>query len=113
MQQPEKDSIRDAVFEAVEASLQAQLKAVRRLRAGQNDDAKSSKQSMSQIDMVFDILKKAQKPLHVTEILEAVERQFGAELDRESVVSALTKKVRRGDRFVRTDKNTFALKGGK
>jgi len=31
-------------------------------------------------------------------------------VDRESLVSPLTKKIARGDRFVRTDKNTFGLK---
>ena len=31
-------------------------------------------------------------------------------VDRESLVSSLTKKVMRGDRFVRTDKSTFALR---
>ena len=35
----------------------------------------------------------------------------GLDLERESIVSTLTKKVNRGDRFVRTDKNVFALKG--
>jgi hypothetical protein len=113
MQQTEKEFLRDAVLEAVEASLEAQLRAVKRLRAGGGVEAKRSRRSMSQVDMVLDILKKASQPLHVTEILEAVERQFGTRLDRESVVSALTKKIRRGDRFVRTDKNTFALKGGR
>jgi hypothetical protein len=31
-------------------------------------------------------------------------------VDRESLVSSLTKKVARQDRFLRTDKNTFALR---
>jgi len=113
MQQKNENDVRDAVLEAVEASLEAQLRAVRRLRAGADDRDKSIKQSMSQIDMVFDILKSAGKPLHVTDIVGRVERKYGAKLERESIVSALTKKVRRGDRFVRTDRNTFGLKGGR
>jgi hypothetical protein len=52
------------------------------------------------------------KPLHVTEIIDRVEKVHGKRLERESIVSALVKKVQRGDRFVRTDKNEFALKGG-
>jgi hypothetical protein len=40
-----------------------------------------------------------------------VERKFGIKLERESLVSALSKKVLKEDRFVRTGKNTFALKG--
>lgn len=36
---------------------------------------------------------------------------FGVKLERESLVSALSKKVMKKDRFIRTGKNTFALKG--
>jgi hypothetical protein len=36
--------------------------------------------------------------------------RFELQVDRESLVSALTKRVARADRFVRTDKNTFALR---
>jgi hypothetical protein len=47
--------------------------------------------------------------LHVSEIITDIERIHGVKVDRESLVSALTKKVVRKDRFVRTGKNTFAL----
>ena len=36
--------------------------------------------------------------------------RFSRAVDRESLVSALSKKIARGDRFVRTAKNTFALR---
>lgn len=109
----DKNDIEDTVLHAFEVSLEAQLKAVRRLRSGQaTEEAKPSARGISQVDMVDDILHRSQKPLHVSEIIERVEAVHGKRLDRESVVSALTKKVRRGDRFVRTDKNVFGLKGG-
>jgi DNA-directed RNA polymerase delta subunit len=60
--------------------------------------------------MVSDILNKTGKPLHVSEIITAIEKKFGVRLERESLVSSLSKKVMKGDRFVRTGKNTFALK---
>jgi hypothetical protein len=60
--------------------------------------------------MAFDILKKARSPLHVSEILDRIRAQFGRAVDRESLVSSLTKKVARGDRFLRPEKNTFALR---
>jgi hypothetical protein len=107
----EKDEIEAAVLHAVEVSLEAQLKAVRRLRAGPGEP-KAARKGTSQIDMVQDVLRRAGKPLHVTEIIERVHKLHGLELERESIVSTLTKKVNRGDRFVRTDKNIFALKGG-
>jgi len=57
--------------------------------------------------MAYDILRKAGSPLHVSEILSRIKASFGRPVDRESLVSSLTKKVARGDRFVRTAKNTF------
>ena len=107
----EKDEIEAAVLHAVEISLEAQLKAVRRLRAGPREP-KAAPKGTSQIDMVQDVLRRAGKPLHVSEIIERVQKLHGLTLDRESIVSTLTKKVNRADRFVRTDKNIFALKGG-
>ena len=57
--------------------------------------------------MAFDILRKARSPLHVNEILSRIQASFKVPVDRESLVSSLTKKVARGDRFVRTGKNTL------
>jgi hypothetical protein len=60
--------------------------------------------------MAYDILKKARAPLHVSEILARLHASFRVTVDRESLVSSLSKKVARGDRFLRTGKNTFALR---
>lgn len=63
--------------------------------------------------MVAYILRGAPEGLHVTEIIARAEADYGLRIDRESIVSALSKKVARGERFVRVGKNTFALKGRK
>jgi hypothetical protein len=106
----EQDS-RDVIFEAVEACLDAQLRAVRRLRKGKPPPREAPpKKRMSQVDMAYDILKRTGRPLHVTPLLERIDAHFGVKVDRESLVSSLTKKVMRGDRFVRTDRNTFGLR---
>jgi len=107
----EIDEVKAAVLDAIEVSLEAQLKAVKRLRAGP-PQPRTARKGTSQIQMVHDVLRRAGKPLHVTEIIERVEKAHGIKLDRESIVSTLVKKVNRGDRFVRTDKNVFGLKGG-
>jgi hypothetical protein len=60
--------------------------------------------------MAFDVLKKARTPLHISELLDRIHAGFGVRVDRESLVSSLTKKVARGDRFVRTAPNTFGLR---
>jgi hypothetical protein len=106
----EKD-LRDLILNTFEDSLEAQLRAVRRLRQDPSADAKAlPKTRMSQVDMAHDILRKARSPLHIAELLERIHSAFGVRVDRESLVSSLTKKVARGDRFVRTAANTFSLR---
>ncbi len=105
------DDIRDAILSTFEASLEAQLRAVRRLRQGQTETTRPHpKKGRSQVDMAYDILKKARGPLHVSEILQRIQTQFGVAVDRESLVSSLSKKVAREDRFLRPERNTFALR---
>ena len=105
-----KDDIKDLILGTMEASLDAQLRAVRRLRRGKSEaDKPRRRKGLSQVDMAYDVLKKARAPLHVNELLDRIRTQFGVAVDRESLVSSLTKKVARGDRFLRTDKNTFSL----
>jgi hypothetical protein len=108
----EKKDIEDAILNTLEITLEAQLKAVRRIRTVPVEE-KPPKQGKSQIDMVYDILQGAGQPLHISEIIDRVEKVHGQRLERESIVSSLVKKVRRGDRFVRTDRNVFGLKTGK
>ncbi len=60
--------------------------------------------------MAYDVLKEAGAPLHITELLARIRSSFGVAVDRESLVSSLSKKLARGDRFVRTAKNTFGLR---
>jgi len=105
---PDYTDIESAVFHAFEVSLEAQLRAVRRLRSG-SPPPKPRPERMSQIECVYDILQAAGQPLHINQILDRIEKLHGRRLDRESVVSALVKKVQRHDRFLRTAKNTFAL----
>ena len=105
------DETKDLILGVFEASLDAQLRAVRRLRQGEPSAAgPPRRQGLSQVDMAFDILKKARSPLHVSQILDRIQSHFGVAVDRESLVSSLTKKVARGDRFLRPEKNTFSLR---
>jgi hypothetical protein len=107
-----EDPIQHAVLNAFEVALDAQLRAIRRLKSSEPEKQQRKEKSMSQVDMVYDVLRAAGKPLHISDILERVEKAFGQRLDRESVVSSLVKKIRRQDRFVRTDRNVFALRQG-
>jgi hypothetical protein len=107
----EKDEIRDVILDTMVVSLEAQLRALKRLRGPDEEDEPREK-SMSQTDITSNLLVAAGTPLHISQIISEAERVFGVKLDRESLVSALSKKVMKGDRFIRTGKNTFALKEG-
>jgi hypothetical protein len=107
-----KEAVKEAILGTVETSLEAQLRAVRRLRRGEPErPARRRRQGLSQVDMAYDVLNKARGPLHITDLLARINAAFGVKVDRESLVSSLTKKVARGDRFVRTAKNTFGVRG--
>jgi hypothetical protein len=103
------EPIRDAVLEAIEASLEAQLLAIRRLRKKEQSPPEKPKRRKSQMDMVQDILVEAGEPLHLLEIVRRVNRKFGITADPDSLGSALTKRVVKKERFARPGKNTFAL----
>src|SRR5260370_41271897 len=105
----EKDGIRAVVLEAIEVSLEAQLKAVKRLRAGP-PEPRAVRERTSQIQMVHDVLRRAGKPLHVTEIIERVEKAHGIKLDRESSVSTLVNKGEGSERSIQADNTLLALR---
>lgn len=105
----EKEEIRDILLDSMVVSLEAQLRTLKRLR-GSVDENEPRKKSMSNMDVVFNILNTSGTPLHISQIIADAEKTFGVKLERESLVSALSKKVMKGERFVRTGKNTFALK---
>ncbi len=107
------DTPRDDLLDILEAVSRAQLRAIRRLRLSPKTKSKTGARveggRLSGMDMVMDILRRESGPLHITDILAAIHKRFGVELDRESVVSAISKRVARQDRFMRTAPNTFAL----
>lgn len=105
------EEVKDVLLDTFEAALEAQLRAIRRLRKGESEpQRRQSRKGLSQVDMAYDVLKKARVPLHISELLNRIEAVFGQRVDRESLVSSLSKKVARGDRFLRTDKSTFSLR---
>jgi len=61
------------------------------------------------INLVERILGAAGRPLHISEIIEIAQRDFQITLERDSMVSALVKKVKSGQTFIRTAPNTFSL----
>jgi hypothetical protein len=88
----------------------AQLRTVRQLKSPKPKRAKGREgKSMSNMDMAIDILRRAQRPLHISEIITQVKTKYGVTLDRESLVSALVKKVHRRQGLSRSAPNTFEI----
>jgi hypothetical protein len=88
----------------------AQLRTVRQLKSPKPKKAKRTEhKGMSKINMVMDILLRAQRPLHISEIIAQGKTKYGVTLDRESLVSALVKKVHRRQGLSRTAPNTFQI----
>jgi predicted transcriptional regulator len=95
--------------EFYEQLLKAQLAVVRQFPGDTGRRRDTAQKGRSQVSIAKDILEAAGEPLHVTEIIKRAKEQFDTTIDRESLVSALTKKVKKGGRLVRTAPNTFAL----
>jgi hypothetical protein len=93
-----------------ESLFSAQLRAVRQLKSpGAKKVNRGETKGMSNMEMAMDILRRAQRPLHISEIIAHVKAKHGVELDRESLVSALVKKVHRHQGLSRTAPNTFEI----
>ncbi|MCP3895634.1 MAG: hypothetical protein GY706_13555 [Bacteroides sp.] len=85
---------------------QAKLKIVERL---QQQDRRQPKQRTSNIDIVQNVLNSAGTPLHVSDIIQMAQKKYDVQLNRDSIVSAILKKINAGQTFIRTAPNTFAL----
>jgi hypothetical protein len=109
------EEVRQAILETIESALDAQLRAVRKLRRGEPAESqqRAPRPRRSQMSIVEDLLAEAGQPLHISTIIERAKSRFGQSLDRESLVSALSKRVKRKDRFVRNAPNTFGLRPNK
>lgn len=94
-----------------EFTLKSQLNAVRAFlrEMGEEVEEAPHDKGPSQISIAYDILKEANEPLHMSEILKRAKERFGMDIDRESITSSIIKKVHRGKMFQRTGRNTYAI----
>lgn len=93
-----------------ERLLSAQLAVLRKYLAERSNSRDSREKRKSQINLIRDILASGGQPLHISEIIQRAAEQYAVALDRESVVSAVAKKVKKGVLFERVGPNTFGLK---
>lgn len=89
---------------------QARLKITERF---QHQGQRQPRERTSNIDIVENILSGAGRPLHVSEIIRKAQEDHQVRLNRDSIVSAILKKINAAQTFIRTAPNTFALKPDK
>jgi hypothetical protein len=110
----------DKLLNIFETLLKVQLKAIESLRrsgtstgsdVSEEVEMPSKNKRMSQTKMAYEILLRAGSPLHIQEIVRQIESIFGIQVNRDTLVSAVVKKITQKQLFVRTDKNTYGLLG--
>ena len=86
---------------------QSKLKVIERFQ----QQGKSKRQKrMSNLMIVEDVLNSVGHPLHVSDIIQMADQRYQVKLHRDSIVSAILKKINADQTFIRTAPNTFALK---
>lgn len=107
-----KELTKDDLITVMESTLKAQLRELRHLRGGDRRgtrDGREGSVKKSNMSIIKDILTQAGEPLHINEIITRARQKYAVKLKRESIVSAMTKKILDGRDFRRAGRNVFAL----
>ena len=99
----------DNYLEIKRELLQAQLRVVYRHQRKTLPHGQKVKRT-SNLTIAEDILQNSDQPLHISKIIQIAQNDYGVSLERDSIVSALIKKINAGKTFIRVAPNTFALK---
>lgn len=96
----DQEDVRTIVLQALNASLDLQLRAVRQL-LGEEEISLTrqrgrGRRRQSLVDLSVRLLTESRRPMHVNEIVEALRTKHGRVTDRDSISSALGKKARQG-----------------
>ena len=83
--------------------LEKQLEVVKKYQLIDSHSERTSK-----IDVIEKVLKNAGRPLPIADIIEIAQRDFHVTLERDSAVSAILKRVKANQGFIKTGPNTFA-----
>lgn len=105
------------LLSVMEAAFRAGIQEIKRIRSAQEPTVaahrpkgKRKDAPVSRTGNAIDILTQANRPLHILEIVEALEDR-GLPATRDSLVSALTKMIAPAGPLIRVAPNTFTVKG--
>jgi hypothetical protein len=109
----DKDELKQSILEVLEVQLESQLRAIRQMQ-GKQDALKSpsprqGRRRQSIVDLSINIITDEARPLHVNEIVQMLQQRFGRVVDRDTLSSALGKKVRNKLLLRQPAPATFAL----
>jgi len=107
------DEIRETILKTLETLFELQLRSVRQL-LGEEDvptikQRKKGVRRKSLVDSCVNILTSENRPLHVNQLVDLLRERYGRITDRDTISSALAKKVRQGVLVKQTGPATFAL----
>lgn len=101
----------DNYLEIKRELLQSQLRVLHRYQHQRKRGPQGqSLKRTSNLTIVEDILQDSGQALHISKIIQIAKKDYGVNLERDSIVSAVIKKINAGKIFVRVAPNTFALK---
>ena len=108
---PNPPLTRQDLLQILESTTHAQLRALRLLQRPDRPRAAAADLGprTPNIQIVAHLLRQAGGPLHIDQIVAQAKQRYGRKLSRESLVSALTKKVLDQNTFCRPQPNTFDL----
>lgn len=101
-----KAEIIDIIIDFKEKMLNAQLKALRKMKK-QETDQPTQKRCISKIETALYVLKSAGRPLHINELISEIQKQYSITVEKDSLVSALTKKLNKIKGLSKVGPNTF------
>lgn len=99
------------ILEVIDNALTAALREVRRARARgpvPRSISKPGGKGTSNVTRCYDVLVSSGRPMHVSVLLDALAQQ-GVKCSRDTLTSALTKRLAPNGPFVRTAPGTFGL----
>ena len=96
-------------LDLIEGLAKSTLDIVSRFRSGMPVTNSRAKRTYK-FEYVESILRNAGRPLHINEIIEIANRDYKAAIGKDSLSSAISKKIRAGSQIVRTAPNTFQFK---
>lgn len=108
-----KEEVKDLILEALESSLELQLRAVRQLRGTEEMPPpvriRRGLRKESLVDLSVKILRQSGSALHVSEIRKRLMEKYSRITDNDALASSLGKKANQGVILKKSGKGYFQL----